>query len=254
MKRDVLQEYQQLLSGIYGRRTPAVRVAPSVMASRSAGGPRRFTRSFDDGAPVEVPETPGPEYDVTVDNPRFDRRPYEAAPAPAAAPAVSAPQSRVRTTAPHYAAPLPVRSEAPSQLAPLPRASAPEVAAPAEPEAGAPRAAAQSAYSERQLKQLVKDEDFFADIQSILKGEKPPPPAPKPEKPAPNPAPTREPEKAASNNEHAIFDRIAENMRYATAYELGSIDLGTRFDAFDRDASRSKALPVVRPDKPNGSP
>ncbi|MEZ0609600.1 YiiX/YebB-like N1pC/P60 family cysteine hydrolase [Fibrella sp. WM1] len=97
------------------------------------------------------------------------------------------------------------------------------------------------------------DQQFFADMQAILSG------AAQPEKtttssrtastatyPAqattpPQPLPTE------ADNPHAIFDRIAQSMTYANAYNLGSFDLAQRFDAFDREASvPPPAQPVAR--------
>jgi hypothetical protein len=86
----------------------------------------------------------------------------------------------------------------------------------------------------------VTDDDFAADIQAILTGQNVLGPLSKktiekdklgvPEAisnqnglPAPE-----------SKNEHAIFDRIAESMQYATAYDLGTIELNNRFSDFDK--------------------
>ncbi|MGD1910561.1 MAG: hypothetical protein ACFB2X_06825 [Rivularia sp. (in: cyanobacteria)] len=47
-----------------------------------------------------------------------------------------------------------------------------------------------------------------------------------------------------TENPHAIFDKIAQNMAYANSFDLGTISLEKRFDEFDSllDAQESKAL------------
>src|SRR2546423_3845461 len=98
------------------------------------------------------------------------------------------------------------------------------------------------------------EEDFIADMQSILTGQKVFDPISRK---------TIEKEKlgqqqsaANSNtgqqpapefkNEHAIFDRIRQNMEYANAYDVGTVELEKRFSDFDRmedirDKSGNKA-------------
>src|SRR5690606_33814227 len=55
--------------------------------------------------------------------------------------------------------------------------------------------------------------------------------------------------KQPTENRHAIFDKIAENMRFASAYDLGSVTLSNRFDRFDSMPRRSPPIrkdPVAR--------
>ena len=42
------------------------------------------------------------------------------------------------------------------------------------------------------------------------------------------------------NNPHAIFDRMGKNMAYATAFDLGTIELEQLFDEFDRTLDREE--------------
>ncbi|MBX7225026.1 MAG: M15 family metallopeptidase [Chitinophagales bacterium] len=89
--------------------------------------------------------------------------------------------------------------------------------------------------------QSVDEDDFLSDMKAILRGEK------RFEKeqgmveakstPTKNPPPPKEEETQNLRDfksEHAIFDKIAQSMQYANAYDLGSFDLEQRFDDFDR--------------------
>ena len=83
--------------------------------------------------------------------------------------------------------------------------------------------------------QSASDDDFMADMQSILTGRKVfdpatgrtvekgqvgrPPPAPPPSEP---------------NSSQAIFDRIAQSMQYANTFDLGTVELNNRFADFDK--------------------
>lgn len=83
------------------------------------------------------------------------------------------------------------------------------------------------------------DDDFTADMEAILKGEKMYDPntkqlvdknqSPKPPVVNTNGDGMFNPK----NSEHAIFDKIAQSMQYANAYDLGTVDLGQRFSDFD---------------------
>jgi hypothetical protein len=82
------------------------------------------------------------------------------------------------------------------------------------------------------------DDDFMADMQSILSGQKVFDPVQKktidksdvqPQQSAANgdlPAPD-------AKNSQAIFDRIAQSMEHANTYNLGTIELANRFAEFD---------------------
>lgn len=93
----------------------------------------------------------------------------------------------------------------------------------------------------------LSDEDFMTDMKSILRGqkvydEKTKEAVPKghirkvaTEQGILNVKDT-EPEikPLDQKNEHAIFDKIANSMKFANAYDLGSMDLEKRFDEFDQ--------------------
>ncbi|GAA3932834.1 hypothetical protein GO495_16725 [Chitinophaga oryziterrae] len=99
-----------------------------------------------------------------------------------------------------------------------------------------------------------KEEDIVNDLQAILSGKKVYDPTAKKtvnrddlgkqqSASSPEPAPANnEPAK----NEHAIFDRIAQNMKFANAYNLGTIqvdteELNNRFNQFEEPAAPKKA-------------
>lgn len=87
----------------------------------------------------------------------------------------------------------------------------------------------------------ASSDEFMADMQAILTGKKRFDPEEKKIQ-AQNPQPslqTSTPEEnqftpLEAKNEHAIFDKIAQSMRFANAYDLGSMDLEKRFSAFDQ--------------------
>lgn len=112
-------------------------------------------------------------------------------------------------------------------------------------------------FTARQLDQLVTDADFRADLDAIL-NHHPADPSPPRVDPGAVTAPPRGSARAASAdspparpmpdkpNEHEIFDKIAENMRFATAYDLPSVSLSRRFDSFDREQARRTTIPQPR--------
>jgi hypothetical protein len=135
------------------------------------------------------------------------------------------------------------RGQAP---APAPSPTAPSSPAPA-PDQGdgrqgqAPGEPISATGADSRPAQATED-DFLADIKSILSGQKlydpdkgmvakEPPSASqpvsdqqvRPELPAPD-----------AENSQAIFDRIAQSMQYANAYDLGTVELENRFSEFDR--------------------
>jgi hypothetical protein len=74
----------------------------------------------------------------------------------------------------------------------------------------------------------ASDDDFIADMKSILMGQKTYDPNSKSTVAKEKPAPPQEP------NGQAIFDRIAQSMQYANTYDLGTMELQNRFADFDR--------------------
>jgi hypothetical protein len=89
----------------------------------------------------------------------------------------------------------------------------------------------------------LADDELMADIHSIMAGEKRYDETAKQVVPDPQPAisPATKNSSAESlfsdkKDEHRIFDKLAQSMRYANAYDLGSISMQNRFDEFDRGA------------------
>lgn len=133
------------------------------------------------------------------------------------------------------------------------------------PEAVIPEVLPAESQEEIESEQATDAEAFEADIQAILSGAKTyqlkqqktsdtsslsqakstqtnnnqPKETNTSEKQTPSPQPQTE-------NPHAIFDKIAQNMAYANSFDLGTISLEQRFDEFDDllDAQESKALTV----------
>lgn len=88
----------------------------------------------------------------------------------------------------------------------------------------------------------ASDDDFISDMKSILSGQAvfdpntgktvPKDTYTRPQSTEQSPAKDRlipEPDKS-----HAIFERIAQSMQYANAYDLGTVELENRFADFDR--------------------
>lgn len=200
--------------------------------------------------------TNGYECDVAAANPDFDPTPYEAAPGEAQveqalrpAPAAPATDTRAATLPKPTPAHKPAADSGVAQSAP---------------------AARTNAFTARQLDKLVTDADFRADLDAILGGASTAQ-STSPSAPAAAAASTarRQPpgrgeqtsqgrggsrgaatesaplELSDKPSEHEIFDKIAENMQFATAYELPSISFSRRFDGFDRQGPRRP--PAVRP-------
>ena len=98
---------------------------------------------------------------------------------------------------------------------------------------------------ERATASSATEHDFLADMQSILMGQKVFDPSTKktvdkgPSAPPDRPLPD-------AKNEQAIFDRIAQSMQYANAYDLGSIDLENRFADFDATSDRQERVAAAR--------
>ena len=136
------------------------------------------------------------------------------------------------------AAPAPRAAPAPAEGAPMPAAPAATST-----QASVAKPAGSTGSSE---------DDFIADMQSILSGQKvydarsgtvTSREALKADPPAPAQKPTAEP---PVSNGQAIFDKIAENMRYANAYDLGSVELDNRFGQFDRQWDEERQAEAAR--------
>lgn len=116
------------------------------------------------------------------------------------------------------------------------------------------------------------DDDFMADIQAILSGDKVYDKDARQvtEKQAAQHSRQQSAGRDGGNggppapdakNEHDIFNRIAQSMQYANAYDLGTVELENRFADFDRSseqeqraAREKKARPRVKGTPPPSAP
>lgn len=106
----------------------------------------------------------------------------------------------------------------------------------------------------------ANENDFAADLKSILSGQMVYDPAQKKMVPrdqvgrqeSRTPRPENAQPAPQATNQHEIFDRIRESMQYAQAYDLGTVELQNRFNDFDRfqdlqrkPKAKSSAAPSV---------
>lgn len=182
-------------------------------------------------APVATPGSPADEVIELPAPPERTPTPPKAPEPPVGAPAPpSPPAERMPAPFPPVAEPMPAQPSTPAERMPAPA-----------PPSGQQAASAQS----------VEEDELAADMQAILSGAKVYDPSsgrtvPRDQIGAapPPPRPTDAP------NEQAIFDRIAQSMSYANAYDLGTVEVDNRFSDFDRfddlagkqrDARRTRA-------------
>lgn len=222
-------------------------MAPISVANAASLG---RSRQFDEGAPEPGPNAGWTEADETNSFEQHSSRaiaPNGAA--PAQEPTGDGPSSR-QTEPPDSRASSPEPTAADRSPREEQPTEADDVGGMAEAASfAAPHSSARSNFTQNQLRGLIRDEDLLSDLQSIARGEPVPAKhetkaAPSkamdaaPPRPAPPPPPAEQP---TVTNEHAIFDKIAQNMQYANAYELGTVELSRRFDAFDADARLPRA-------------
>ncbi len=111
-------------------------------------------------------------------------------------------------------------------------------------------------YTEKDTKAAADEDDFINDMKAILSGEKTFDPVTKKAVDSRSGAQSRPQAPPASgaeaNDGHAIFKKIAENMQYANAYDLGTVELENRFADFDRieDIRRSAKRPATQSHTP----
>ena len=84
------------------------------------------------------------------------------------------------------------------------------------------------------------DDDFLSDMQSILGGthvwdQETKRAKPKTVASQSSVSSTSPPAAPSASNGQAIFDKIAESMKHANAYDLGTVELDNRFSDFDRE-------------------
>jgi hypothetical protein len=83
----------------------------------------------------------------------------------------------------------------------------------------------------------VSEDELVADMQAILSGQKVYDPATKQTVESTGSPPARSQQRPPANGApdgHAIFERIAESMEFANAYDLGTVEMENRFTDFDR--------------------
>ncbi|MFT3877539.1 MAG: hypothetical protein QM708_14130 [Propioniciclava sp.] len=263
--------YARLLTGFYG---------PPRRAPRPS--PRAVGLSIDTGAdvlPAVVPAADAEEYVVERGEPPAVTSP--AGTSPATAPAIAAegssapvaavvPPPAASDPAPDPAPPAPVTPSPPPppgdaapdpysaairqpEPAPPPPAPIAPVERPVDPfEAARPPVPSDPPAEARAG---LAESDLAADMQAILTGQKIYDPATgamreRQASPPPPPPPVE------AKNEQAIFDRIAESMAYAQAYDLGTVELQRRFDSFDQalQAQVAPAGPRPSPAPPAAAP
>jgi len=113
-------------------------------------------------------------------------------------------------------------------------------------------------YSESDTRAQADDDDFINDMKAILSGEKTFDPVTK--KAVNHSQVSRPPAQgnpglqSETSDGHAIFKKIAENMQYANAYDLGTVELENRFADFDRIGELQKNTKPARQPDPSTSP
>jgi hypothetical protein len=101
----------------------------------------------------------------------------------------------------------------------------------------------QPAKAESDPADLLDDASFEDDLRAILSRKKQytPPAAPAEQTPRSTPPnPAASPREEEPKDEHAIFEKIAQSMRLANAYDLGALELERRFDEFDAEEEKKK--------------
>ncbi len=116
---------------------------------------------------------------------------------------------------------------------------------------------AASAHAESNQAHSTAD-DFMADLQSILTGQKVFDPFSKKTveknhleqiQSLAQPRPAQELPVAEAHNSQAIFDRIAQSMQYANAYDLGTVELQHRLADFDKIAELEERATAAKKSK-----
>ncbi len=264
MKTSSRQEWERLVERYYGTPPRGRRGAARAQAQSTATS-AVITRAFDNGAAQPMPGgTDAGEY---IEYDMVSRAASQAA-AGHSSEFVEYEVLRAPDAPPAYAAPAGAEGFEEVYVEPFGTVDVPEGGLPLpEPAASNAPAAVRHATSGRTANsgsagkpamETVGEEDFLADIKSILSGAKQYNPEAKALTDAqsggvaqlkeearkhPQPVPESQAPAAApplKESEHAIFDRIAQSMQYANAYDLGTMPLEQRFDNFD-------AAPAPRP-------
>jgi hypothetical protein len=169
---------------------------------------------------------------------------------------------------PSCPAPLPVPPQTRALTAPLERQTAgrppmparPPLAATAAAAAGASKGSASPKGRRSRPPRLTKSqqdstEAFERDLAALLGEAKAQAPEDaawnatvgqaKPTAPAPGPGAEPPPTQPLPNPGHGIFDQMGSAMRYANSFDLGAVDLGSRFDAIEQELA--PPAPAARP-------
>jgi hypothetical protein len=238
----------ELLAGYYGKRhrhAQAGQVAPVSVAS-----------SLDDGETLTPRARAFEEYvvarslgDATIEEYVVERIPADSGTTLGMSLAEPPPDPRkecqvdllnpLATGADGQIPPAPARAAEP----PVPAAAAP--ARPAALPAAPPAAAAALTRTTAQREASApSDDDFMADMQSILTGQSVYDPVAKQTvRKDVQPAPKAPQAGTDTSNAQDIFDKLAASMQYANAYDLGTVELENRFADFDMldDVTRKEA-------------
>lgn len=130
--------------------------------------------------------------------------------------------------APQVAVPTPPPT---SSLSATAAAISEDVFAPEEDKATPPVSRSSQDFTRRQLGKLIKNPEVLAGVEQAMaisaaaNGS-----SPNRRAPAESPANASA---TAAPNPHAVFDRIAQSMHFATAYELPAVELESVFDTFE---------------------
>ncbi len=236
-----MDSYDELIAGHYGR-PRAEATAEQVIAGYYGAAARRkqrppahaLTLSRDDGELLpQKAVPPKAEGDQPVVYEQGESEEYVVA--ARAEPVTGSPVDEILRSVAEPVAPAPAEPPPPAAAEPAPPAVP-------EPPTAPPAQAAEAGAAPAQAASVSEDDELKADMEAILSGAKVFDPASgetverdsvggaaaarRPATPPPSPPPVREQE--------AIFDRIAESMRYANAYDLGTVELENRFSDFDR--------------------
>ena len=275
-------DFARLLAGSYGERGVTRAPGPSRGVTLSADAGTEVMGSGQDTYQEYVVERGEPPAEVVPDAAATVVPAPAEAPQPVATPQPAPPPSAAYGAAPRGApaaqappaasaggpqagngaagagpAPLPAADPYAAATAPPPGTQTPPAARPAPPSpAVAPAASPVAAQAPGGGQQrAVSEDDLAADMQAILTGQKYWDPRSGTMVDKNEPAPTPAPAAVTASTEHAIFDRIAESMQHANAYDLGSLALTRRFAQFDEAAAarRSAAPSAIAASVPPGA-
>jgi hypothetical protein len=229
-----LARLEDQIAAVAGRKRAAPSGTLEKLEDGLLGHPRGSAvvtaQSYDAGAPIAL---------------RYRQAHYTLVPEMSAPPAWAGEQA-FADAVPYTVEPFDQPSAGP-ESAPLACYPAPAEPAPSSPNQEAPLPVAPEPRSGALLPAFSAEaDDFGADIRAILaqggvaeaQGTEPPVES-QPTEPPPVTAPVED--------AHDIFDQMGQNLQYANTFDLGAIDLGPRFDAFERDLDREASAAPAKP-------